>query len=80
MSQAKVEKYKKEKAGRKKTLAREKAGRMAGRVCAWVILLAIVGWAGYSGYQYYEDNQPTQTYYTDISALSDYLSGLSTTE
>jgi hypothetical protein len=45
-----------------------------------VILLAIVGWAGYSGYQYYEDNRPIETYYTDVSALSDYLNNLSTDE
>lgn len=77
MSQAKVEQYKKEKANRKKTLARGKAKRLAGRICAWVILIAIVGWAGYTGYQYYEDNKPTKTFYTDVSALSDYLSGLS---
>jgi hypothetical protein len=76
MSQAKVDKYKQEKANRKQTMAREKAGRIAGRICAWVILLAIVGWAGYSGYSYYEDNLPTSTYYTDVSALSDYLNGL----
>jgi hypothetical protein len=76
MSQAKVEKYKQEKANRKKTMAREKAGRIAGRACAWVILLAIVGWAGYSSYSYYQDNLPSETYYADVSALSDYLNGL----
>jgi len=78
MSQAKVERYKKEKANRKKIMAKEKAKRIAGRICAWVILLVIVGWAGYTGYQYYEDNKPTKTFYTDVSALSDYLSGLDT--
>ena len=46
MSQAKVEQYKKDKANRKKIMAKEKAKRIAGRTCAWVILLAIVGWAG----------------------------------
>jgi hypothetical protein len=80
MSQAKVEQYKKEKANRRKTLAREKAGRIAGRVCAVVILLGIVGWAGYSGYKYYEDNRPVETYYTDISSISDYINGLDDTE
>jgi hypothetical protein len=80
MSQAKVDRYKKEKANRKKTLKREKAGRMAGRICAWAILVVIVGWAGYSGYQYYEDNRPVKTFYTDVSAVSDYLNGLSTEE
>lgn len=78
MSQAKVEKYKKEKANRKKTLARDKARRLAGRVCAWVILAAIVGWAGYSGYQYYESKKPVKTFYTDLSPVSDYLGSLNT--
>lgn len=78
MSQAKVEQYKKEKANRKKTLARNKVKRLAGRICAWVILAAIVGWAGYSGYQYYEDKKPAKTFYTDISPVSDYLSSLNT--
>lgn len=78
MSQAKVEKYKKEKANRKKTLARDKAKRLAGRVCAWIILAAIVGWAGYSGYRYYESKKPVETYYTDLSPVSDYLESLDT--
>lgn len=76
MSQAKVEQYKKDKANRKKIMAKEKAKRIAGRTCAWVILLAIVGWAGY---EYYEANQPKKTIYTDVSAISDYLSGLEQT-
>lgn len=78
MSQAKVDKYKKEKANRKKILAKEKVQRIVGRICAWVILLAIVGWAGVSGYSYYEDHKPAKTIYTDTSAVSDYLSDLNT--
>ena len=78
MSQAKVERYKKEKANRKKIMAKERAARIAGRVCAWAILIVIVGWAGYTGYQYYEDNRPSKTFYTYVSAVSDYLSGLNT--
>lgn len=77
MSQAKVEQHKKEKANRKKIMKKEKMQRMAGRVCAWAILIAIVGWAGYSGFSYYEANKPAKTIYTDVSAVSDYLSGLS---
>lgn len=78
MSQAKVEQYKKEKANRKKTMAKEKAKGVFARVCACIILLAIVGWAGYSGYQYYEENRPTKTYYADNSALTEYLSSQNT--
>ena len=80
MSQAKVEKYKQEKANRKKTLAREKAKRLALRICAWAILVAAIGWAGFAGYQYYEDKKPAKTFYTDISAVSEYVDALSTQE
>lgn len=78
MSQAKVEKYKKEKANRKKILAKEKAQKIVARISAWVILIAIAGWAVYSGFQYYEDHRPSKTIYADVEALSDYMSGLDT--
>ncbi len=76
MSQAKVEQYKKEKANRRQIMAKERAKRIAGRVCAWVILLAIVGWAGYSVYSYYESKQPAKTIYANLNAISDYMNGL----
>lgn len=78
MSQAKVDQYKKEKANRKQIMAKEKAQRAAGRICAWVVLIAIVGWAGYSGVSYYQSKQPVKTVYTDLTALTDYVNGLST--
>ena len=80
MSQAKVEQYKKDKANRKKTMKKEKMQRIAGRICACVILVVIVGWAGYTGYQQYEQNRPTKTIYADTNAISDYVKGLDSTE
>ena len=80
MSQAKVEQYKKDKANRKKTMKKEKMQRIAGRICACVILVVIVGWAGYTGYQYYEQNRPTKTICADTNAISDYVKGLDSTE
>ena len=74
MSQAKVDKYKNEKANRKKTNARNKVKRVIARIVA----AAAVVWGGYSGYQYYEKSRPVNCYYADISAVSDYLQGLST--
>ena len=53
MSQAKVDRYKEEKANRKKILAKEKRKRIAGTICGWLIALLIVGWAGYSVYNAY---------------------------
>lgn len=78
MSQAKVDRYKLEKANRKKIMAKEKAKRAAGKVCAWAVFLAIVGWAGYSGFSYYESKQPVKTIYTDLSGVSDYIESLNT--
>ncbi len=77
MSQAKVDKYKHEKANRKKTNARNKVKRAIAKVVAAVAVVALVGWGGYSGYQYYEKTRPVNCYYADLSSVSDYLSGLS---
>ncbi len=76
MSQEKVDKYKKEKANRKKTLARNKVKHVIGVCFGWVVLALVVGWAGYSGYNYYEDKKPAETYHCDTTAIDDYLSGL----
>lgn len=76
MSQEKVERYKQEKANRKKILAREKMKRNVSRVCAWAILLLIVGWAGYSGYQYYEAKQPAKTIFCQTTEIDNYMDSL----
>lgn len=78
MSQAKVDKYKKDKVNRKKEMAKKKVERVIGIICGCAILVALVGWAGYTGYNYYEDNKPANTYYTNTSALNDYVSSLNT--
>lgn len=80
MSQAKVEQYKKDKANRKKIVAQERIKRRCTVAAIWVVLLAIVGWAGVSVYTMYENNKPAQTYTADTSALSDYLNDLSAEE
>lgn len=77
MSQAKVDRYKQEKANRKKTLARNKVKTAIAKVCACVVALAIVCWAGYSIYNYWEANRPVKTFYCTTAALDDYLSSLS---
>ena len=72
MSQAKVDRYKEEKANRKKILAKEKRKRIAGTICGWLIALLIVGWAGYSGYNAYEKSKPIKTIYADLDAINNY--------
>ena len=80
MSQAKVDRYKQEKANRKKTLAKNKIKRKIAIVCTWVVHFAIAAWAGVAGYKYYESKRPMETYYCQTDALSDYISGLTADE
>lgn len=80
MSQAKVDRYKKEKANRKKIMAQEKAKSILTRICVLAVLAVIVGWAGFSGYKVYEDKKPSKTIYTDVSAVSDYMDSFNTEE
>ena len=80
MSQAKVDRYKEEKANRKKILAKEKRKRIAGIICGWVIAVLIVGWAGYSGYHAYEKSRPIKTIYADLDAINNYMDTLDTEE
>ncbi len=77
MSQAKVDQYKKEKSNRKKTMAKEKRIHVATIAGVWVVVLAIIGWAGFSGYNYHESHKPAKTYQVTTDAVSDYLSELS---
>jgi hypothetical protein len=76
MSQAKVDQYKKEKANRKKIMAKERMKRRIWAAVGCVVALAIVAWAGMSGYNYYESTRPSQNYVVDTDALSEYLGEL----
>ena len=75
MSQAKVDRYKKEKADRKKTMRKEKIVRNVKR-CV-VIALAIVGWFGYSAYDLHSSNQERAVAEVNYDSVKDYLSTLS---
>ena len=76
MSQAKVDQYKKEKANRKKTVAKERIKRRVATICGWAVVVVIVGWAGVSAYHIYEDSRPVETIYADTTDLDDYLERL----
>ena len=80
MSQEKVDRYKKEKANRKKTNARNKVKRAAARVVTVVVLAVLVGWGGYSVYKYNENSRPVECYKADLTAVNDYINGLTSTE
>lgn len=78
MSQAKVDLYKKEKANRKKIMAKEKRMKALRTTVLSVVCVAIVGWAGFSVYQYYEANKPAETHQVNLDGINDYLSELNT--
>lgn len=76
MSQAKVDRYKQEKANRKKTMARERRLHALAVVCGWLVAIAIAGWAGVSAFHIYENNKPVETIYADLGAINDYMDSL----
>ena len=71
MSQAKVDRYKKEKANRKKN-------QNVLRKCAvFVVALVLVGWIGYSAYNTYESKKPKEEVEIDYSAVTDFQQRMS---
>ena len=80
MSQAKVDRYKEEKKNRKKTMAKEKRLHLLAVVCGWLVVIALAGWAGVSGYRIYESKKPVETIYANVDAITDYMNSLSTEE
>ena len=78
MSQAKVDQYKKEKANRKKIMAKEKRMKALRTTVLSVVCVAIVGWAGFSVYHYYEANKPAETHQVNLDGINNYLSELNT--
>ncbi|MBQ4531458.1 MAG: hypothetical protein IJA36_12755 [Lachnospiraceae bacterium] len=78
MSQEKVERYKKEKANRKKTLKKEKRVKFLCKLAGCLAGVAVVGAIGYSAYHSYI-NKPVEVT-ADMSAFDDYVTGISTEE
>ena len=74
MSQEKVAKYKEQKANRKEIMKKEKRARIFRNAVAAVVLVAVVGWLGYSAVDYWQDNQPRQEVEVDYTAVDEYLS------
>ena len=76
MSQAKVERYKEEKANRKKIMKQEKMKRIFRNVVAALVVCGLVGWIGFSVYNVHEENKPRETVEVDYSAVDSYLNTL----
>ena len=68
MSQEKVDKYKKEKADRKKNI---KLQNVARKCVVGVIGIALIGWIGYSAYDTYQSNRPVDEVQIDYTAMDE---------
>ncbi|MFV0466503.1 MAG: hypothetical protein ACK5ML_10565 [Lachnospiraceae bacterium] len=76
MSQAKVDRYKKNKKNRAKIMRREKIEVVVLKVVGVLAAAFIIGWAGVSAYNSYEASRPVVTTAIDTTAISDYLNGI----
>ena len=76
MSQAKVDQYKKEKANRKETMAKEKRNRMISRICWTVVGVVLAAWVGISSVSFVKNNRPVETIYADTTEIDSYLQSL----
>lgn len=80
MSQEKVERYKEEKANRKATMRKQKIARIVRNSVAGVVVVAVLGWVGYSGVTTYIKNIPREEVTMDYAALTDYEEALTAEE
>lgn len=76
MSQEKVDRYKQEKANRKQNMKKEKLKQAFRRVVVSVLVLALFGWLGYSGYNLYDSSRPKDSVQVNYMAITDYQSSL----
>lgn len=80
MSQEKVDRYKQEKANRKKTMHKQKVMGVVRKCVLALVSLALIGWLGYSAYGIYESGKPREVSEVNYDSISDYLNGLTATE
>ena len=79
MSQAKVDRYKEEKANRKKVMRKEK---IANRLCKCAVAAALVVWIGYSAYNMYESSRPVkeaEVNYQSVDTFNQEIASAATT-
>ena len=76
MSQAKVDQYKKEKANRKATLAKEKRQKMTMKICVSAVLVVLVGWIGISTADFIYESRPQEKVYVQTAEIDNYLDAL----
>ncbi len=76
MSQAKVDKYKSEKANRKEVMAKEKRKRSITKACGTVVGLALAVWIGISAVDFVKESRPVETIYINTAEVDNYINEL----
>ncbi len=80
MSQEKVDRYKQEKANRKKIMRKQKVMNFLRKGVLTLVALALVGWLGYSAYDIYESGKERVVAEVNYDAVTNYLNGLTADE
>ena len=80
MSQAKVDRYKEEKANRKKVMRKEKIANRLRKCAVAVVAAALVVWIGYSAYNMYESSRPVkEVNYQSVDTFNQEIATAATT-
>ena len=80
MSQEKVNKYKEQKANRKEMMKKAKRAELIRNSIVSVVLVAVIGWVGYSGVTYIIKHQPRPEVDVNYTSVADYVEGLNKEE
>lgn len=80
MSQEKVDRYKEQKANRKKIMKKEKAMHALRKCVVCVIGIGLVGWLGFSAYNVYMDSQPRLEAAVDYTSIAEYVQGMNSAD
>ena len=73
MSQEKVNRYKEEKANRKKIMRKERMKAIVRRVCLLVFSVALVGWVGYSAIDSHQRNMDREVVEVNFDSIMNYM-------
>lgn len=73
MSQEKIDRYKQEKANRKKNMKKQRMMSFVRKGVLALAGLALVGWLGYSAYGKFSSNKSRETTTVNYEAVNSYL-------
>lgn len=76
MSQAKVDKYKQEKANRKEIIAKEKRKKTMIKMGFSAVLVVLVAWVGISTADFVYESRPKDKIYVQTTEIDNYLNAL----